>query len=760
MENEIQQLEQFLANPIDRLWLLGFFSQVHPKFVEIIGATIDDYVRAATTTEGNEAAFKATSLLDQVWLKFHYPIINYYKYGMTQIFRTCQSQFAQLKLYKPRAVEARKLHADFKKFVRAVNQFYCDLMEMVMANYSIPLIPSRVCKRVLGEHFVRKTGNDELESVQLNLAFLVHRVLLAIADLQRHLVSADQQYIKPCLGYKEWRTYREVSGVEKLARLINEYGESLDGYHDCLAVMPTIAEPYNHIGMIYNLVDDKFTALYWFVRSQMTRLAGLLIGHQNLLALINKGWFIHRFDKRNVLELRANTPASIADVNNCLGLLCGFYQLPQVYAKSGALHAVQFTNGIPYAKMEAAFIRAISNDFWYLATKQPQAFVHHLVVIMGFCDFLALTRNQSKTKSMYRFAFRYIDTFLGLVETVGVSAPPSVLVALRLILAWLKENTVAFMTFHEREGSVIALAKAINRLTPESRPQEAPTRAYYFTEDVDFKDFSAIGYRFKDFDDEALFTDYVAMSGDWNCLVDKSGVQFPPGVTLVEEYEHKLRTEAIIVMGDRILNLNSMGVEIVDNAYVVNRNKRVKAETKIVRKKKQTAPKAGSYSAAVAMKPQIVPGVAPDLSVLASEGPPVAPLESLEEIQNKMKTHIQDTISQEKVHVEVAESNALELMVNSLVGDVTKMGVSSEKHEQPPASGGVSQPLLMQSNPTNPYPQYVGGYGGPQPSIWAPPQFLNQPYYSQYQQPPGPPPVFMMYPPEGDNWRQFGPPTQ
>lgn len=788
------QLDQFLANPLELLWLLGFFNQFHARH----SATVLENV--ANEVEGAAVVKTATpKLVDQLWLQFHYPVIKYYKYAVAQVFIDCREQFELTKHFRPRAIEARKIYQEFVKLSKLVKRFYLELAQQLLRLYSVDIVPHRIQMRLAGPTTLLATEKLSEPLLQV-LGLTIHRLIVALADIERHLVSVDHTYVRPCLSYKEWRQSRDAKGMEKLARLINDYGPALDYYHDCMRIMPTVGEPYNHIGMIYNSIDDRFTALYWFIRSQFTRTAQVDVAQKNFHALMAKGWFINQLSKVSLVDV--NVVGGVADLNNMLVLLCGFVYMPEVYVKGRAAQgATQFINGIPHLKMEASFFTVLARDVDAICTQLPDLFIQHLSVLFGFCRIIGNTRKQVAMKAIKRLTYRYIDTLFDMIATYkGDVLPLALLVAMRLVLAWLKEDSTALSGFHERDQLVMALAKVLNRLGVKGWPTTRPVRAYYFHEDVDLRDFSLINNRFRDCDDDAVFDSVDFMAGDFLALIDPTrGPMFlPPGCTLVPQYEDALRTAAILVVGDSVLEFNRAGFDKTDRGYVYDAKKRkASKEPKPKKKNKKNADHGnansngngngnanndGSYAAVVSKPPaaqQAPPNVAPSLSVLASIGPLVGPADSLEHLQTQMMNHIQNTLKaaetspaaetdsqassvgvaseevaevaeiqsrQQSLQPEEANSRVLELMVDSLVEDVARVTVdqSTEPVHQVPT---LATPLAPTA-PTNPAPVHVSAPAPlpvssaptlPMPSVQATPTYtapqppLMPQAYPQYQ---------------------------
>lgn len=92
---------------------------------------------------------------------------------------------------------------------------------------------------------------------------------------------------------------------------------------------------------------------------------------------------------------------------------------------------------------------------------------------------------------------------------------------------------------------MVYLTAVLKRFASDSTTR--PTRMFFFEEDVNFRDCSLIKYQFKDFNDEALFSPYNAnmVVGDYS----KCDLQ-----DAVDEYVERKRTDAVVVLGKKILS--------------------------------------------------------------------------------------------------------------------------------------------------------------------------------------------------------------
>ncbi|CAN3481524.1 hypothetical protein DICA0_E35256 [Diutina catenulata] len=848
-------LDQFLANPIDQSWLVGFFNQIHPKLDAAIAKEVTAYVK--TTDAQPDTAFTVKSAVDKVWAEFHYPVVRFYKAQVAQVFRECQTQLAESGVFKPRAVEARKAMADWQKWQRAAVKFYEGLAVMLLTSYRLPMVPRRVrnayVETPVNTH--NQGGGEPAEpqsaspqATETNLVYLLHRLLLAVADLQRHDATLDVTYVTPCLSHKHHHQSRSLRGVDRASALINSFTRALDTYHQCIWLMPTIGEPYNHIGMIYNTVDDRFRAVVWFLRSQFTRMAQFGVGQSNLNAIVNKDHFLQQISVKTKIFSLGATPRELSLTNSMLMCLVGFIYAPSVYDKQKNGQGTVLANGQSQEKLEAAFLRAIEAQWPLVAHTHPDFVLNQLVVVLCFCELVGLGRNQGQIRAMERLAFRFIDKVLETVNRWLKSSPPveavkpvakepvkqkrkrvrkkkgkeeseadgaeksdenskiensdvdgtqaktqgtdssnhthisvvldgpgeeeapktdpvaesvdgstqsdgqldgqldetaeesspvqrvvpwSMLAAVRLIFAWFKETTPALATMHRRYTTLQAMVQLLNRLSASNAgvPASRPTRAYYFTEDVDFKDFSVIKYQFKDFTDDRLFNDYDLMAGDFSGLCDDTGrPSFLGDHPSVMAYESFKRTEAVLNMGKRLLEFNTVGIVLEDGVFTWNQAD-IAAMKKAgsgsgtnsagygsVAANQAGAAKKGpvdgnSYAAQIASRKKKPQGTAPaSKEVSAAQGPPVAPAISMEDLQTQIASHLQGKLREGSPFAEDESDTSVVLtsMVDSLVAetpskddskDDSKAKKDAMKILRKPEAPEPSQPVVTNQNP-------------------------------------------------------------
>ena len=128
-------------------------------------------------------------------------------------------------------------------------------------------------------------------------------------------------------------------------------------------LLPALNEPYNHIGVIYNLVDEKFTAVYWFCGRSL-RGSQTTLGLANLTKLLQKHWFTTA-----LVDIVKSTPERrFSNTDNECVLVCliGYIYCPEKY-KSGP----NIVKKILFSKIETDFFKMLDKILrkrWYCSS--------------------------------------------------------------------------------------------------------------------------------------------------------------------------------------------------------------------------------------------------------------------------------------------------------------------------------------------------------------------------------------------------------
>lgn len=517
----LTQLEEILSRKFsDHSLLLGFNASVQAKIYTWIVNDLDQYLKHP------EMEFDAIGVFDKLWTDFHYPIIKFFQQQHAVVFeeqnrelKKCQKE-GRPGEFKVRPVEMRKINDNFMKYIKEIYQFYGKLLKYFTTKYKNPNIPDKFL-----EEFRFTVSGNAIECQDDNflghVIHLSHKCCLCLGDMLRNQAFIDTNYVVPCLSNKEFFKFKSLPNKRNH---MGSYVKAIQYYNLCIMLIPALSEPYNQIGVIYNSADDKFNAIYWFLRSHFSRLSEHQLGFANMSAILKKHWFTTALV--DIVNGNSERRFSNANVMNVfLVCLLGYIYCPERY-KNGP----NIVKKIPFSKIETDLFKMISSDF------DEQVVLKHLVVMFGI---VRLTREDEQRDKLLRFAFRYVEKVLVYLKTGDG------LMVLRFILNLLRENAPWLQVFTSRRNCVVYLTAVLKRFASDSTTR--PTRMFFFEEDVNFRDCSLIKYQFKDFNDEALFSPYIAnmVVGDYS----KCDLQ-----DAVDEYVERKRTDAVVVLGKKILS--------------------------------------------------------------------------------------------------------------------------------------------------------------------------------------------------------------
>ncbi|SGZ54821.1 CIC11C00000003441 [Sungouiella intermedia] len=285
------QLDEFLSRKyVDQPLLLGFTAVVHSKFSNWIQSDIESYYDQTLQTQNgqpNPVSFALIQLFETMWGKFHHPIIKFYQFQHAELYNAL---IGTLKSAKPefKAVEMRKLNETFTKFIKSANDFYHNLLQKLMLKYNVLLIPENWFSRIN-----IKTSENGLKSpnpdFDANLTYIVYHCLLGLGNLARHSTQISVSYAQPCKSVSEYyKCIKNQKSTNTEAKL--KYSTAMQYYSLCLGLLPTLNEPYNSQGVIYNNLKMKFNATILFLRSQFTRIPEYPVGKHNLDTIFTKPW--------------------------------------------------------------------------------------------------------------------------------------------------------------------------------------------------------------------------------------------------------------------------------------------------------------------------------------------------------------------------------------------------------------------------------------------------------------------------------------
>lgn len=444
---------------------------------------------------------------------------------INELLKTKNSE--QRASFKVQSVEIRKIHDNLAKFLKHAHQFYSNLLKHFSTRYKNDLIPlfflrnfdfspSATCYPI------------SVPDVQANFLSLIHHCLLSLGNLSRHRSFIELSYVNPCLSNSNFWKYKNLTPKSKGILMKPFYRKAIRYYKYCIALIPALNEPYNHIGIIHNLCDDKFNAIYWFLRSNFTRIPNYTLGLGNFSNIMKKKFAFTDYvvDFYNQDEKK---PISHEILNSMLICLIGYHYLPEVY-HNGPFIVKQ----IKYTKVESDFFQLcfnrlieqdpVSTNLFNSLPESHESMDLHLQQLILLACFQKLSEDTDESDKLNRFVLRYLDhCFTYLTQLIKENVHRTkVLVITRFVLNWLRENTDFLKYVVSKKQSLEILSTFQNSLldsldTDTSSSQllsqvmdlltsiTRPSRAYFFHEDVILKDFSVLGYQFKDFRDDHLF---------------------------------------------------------------------------------------------------------------------------------------------------------------------------------------------------------------------------------------------------------------
>lgn len=456
-----------------------------------------------------------------------------------------------------RLVEMRKLNEAFEKLILTAAAFYASLVVLIMQDYHNPLIPvfyldelllktvattsssflltgkSACSSTATASHSPAATASHSSASQTLSantttteinsqdseqnnsktinlsdfhstLSYVVFYCLLNLGNLTRHSALINLSYLQP--GKSVTAYYKHLkSGAPEVALANKLYTKPLRYYFKCIGILPTMHEPYNHIGVIYNSFGEKFTAGIWFLRSQFTRDTATTVGRYNLHSLFSKPW-LERLYQTTLHKSPSTLTAS--DVNNILMRVVAHH-----------FFAAACKEPIYICKVEADLLNVLfQRDVTSHIALIPSLITDHLTMLICFFSMAEREQNEDVCRKFGNFTAKYFESYLLYVakKVEAIEEKEAILRNLRLILAFLRKNP----GFSRRRSGEFATAftavlDAIKDCHEEDdkasifeafQNSSAPVRSYYFAEDVRFKDFTPIGCQFKDFNDEHLFS--------------------------------------------------------------------------------------------------------------------------------------------------------------------------------------------------------------------------------------------------------------
>ncbi|CAH6722874.1 hypothetical protein CLIB1444_11S03114 [[Candida] jaroonii] len=624
------QLDQHLSKRfIDPTLLLGLSTVVEGKFENWIIADFNEYY---TSVEVNKPSdFNTIKYFETLWSNFHYPIIKYFQKVHQAIYNDILKEFNDSKdNFKLHPVEMRKINDPFIRFINKTSSFYKNLLEYFSTHFKNPLIPNKFLA-----YFDFKISKNSIptsnSNLQANILYLIYKNLLCLGDCSRHRSFIETSYVLPSLNKKNFHKFRLLNNEKKYTTFKSYYELSFTYYKFCILLLPSLNEPYNHIGMINNLIENKFDSVYWFLRSCFTRLPSNKLGISNLNNLLNKNWFktnlyeilvsnnINDFTKNfhNQLFKKSN------DLNVMLTCLIGFH-----YSSNYNLNNHFIMKKLNYNKVEFIFLNLNFNDDLFLSLMNLDEggnfYLKQLIVLISFNKMITKAKFQRLLKKYFEYFFQAIIKVLK--KEITPSDLNNILVCLRLSLNWFKEDNYQLdQKLIESLVEILNLLlkslkedvdKDVSNVSEDQIPNNSkylqmietlkgisrPVRSYYFADDVILKDFSIIKYQFKDFKDNHLFesNDINLLNNDYSSLIVNKFPIFLDNESFLkmtdfnQEFineeilnnENHLRLQALLILGKKLLLDSPCKIEFSSEFKVTQpiKRKRIKNRRKIKKK--------------------------------------------------------------------------------------------------------------------------------------------------------------------------------
>lgn len=599
----------------DQSILLGLINVAQSKFYALITEDFQAYYEKLEAldkdreedSESPLVEFLTITYFEALWTKFHYPIIKFFRFQQASIYNeSVQNLKDNIKNEKEvslklKTVEVRKLNENFIKFSGEVYKFYFNLLKYFITEYENQLLPKKLFEKF--DLSVSETARESTNAnVQANLVYLTHRCVLYMGDLSRHRSFIDVSYVQPSISANNFWRFKSImqsqNPEKKAALLLPHFKRALENYRLCILLLPALGEPYNHIGMIYNQVDDKYHACYWFLRSCSTRIQNFDIGQKNFKSVMSKVFFISQMTKQWESTI---SKVSCDSLNTMFMVILGYYYLPSVYRWPS--DGKNITKSISYHDVETKFWKSFDPKFLteVLSKSSSCEMGSENIILSQLIMLMSLTEVNPATASLFsQFRFRYIVKILKFLLSIypqdestieNSNLRANIFVIYRFIYAWLREN-VKTMKYFNKEGGHFAIFDIWNTLLEElkvSTPMKdinklyrndaKPQRFYFFKEDVNFKDFAPIKFQFRDFRDEHLFhsRDINILMGDYSRYT-QNGLPSFISSTLVDDsmddeekkrmitlelfkYENNLRVKSILLLSKKLIDIGRSGIE-------------------------------------------------------------------------------------------------------------------------------------------------------------------------------------------------------
>lgn len=568
IDNYAAQLSGFLsAKYVDQALLQGFITVVQAKFYTWILADLASFKAQFSSgpAQVDTTNLALIDLLQLLWSQFHHPILKFYQRLHAEMLALLVEALKAEKNVKTkkldkgkpksqfRVVEMRKLNEAFVKMTLLASSFYSGIVLLITLSYANPLIPSKYLDELnlqsiasnyeitAKEESLELTLQESASATQPNLldlhstlSYAVFYCLLNLGNLSRHLAQVNVTYFQP--GKSVTAYYKFIKDSSSVTEMANKlYKKPLLYYFKCIGLLPTMHEPYNHIGVIYNALGEKFTAAIWFLRSQFTRDTANTVGKYNLQSLFTKPWLEQQY---TATTRKLQVTFNATDVNNI------FMRIISDHFFSAAFNKPLYQCKVENDLLEVLFLKSATRHI----TDIPSLITDHLTMLICFLTMAEQENKKDIASKFGSFTAKYFERYLSHVCSRPIESQniEPVLRNARLILAFLRKSGGNLCAVHSK-NLVPRFADLMNTICDADDGEAkilaielfenggSPVRSHYFGEDVKFKDFTPIGCQFKDFNDEHLFASgnidllfgsyYYTESGKIPSFLDNSAVQ-------------------------------------------------------------------------------------------------------------------------------------------------------------------------------------------------------------------------------------------
>lgn len=750
IEQYSAQLAEFLAAKfVDHALIQGFVTVLQEKFRTWIIADLKLFrslFDADSPGQIDTSAVVLIDLLQLLWAKFHHPIIKLYQRQHAELFAilvnslkteneqsNSKKQSDKKRSPRFRVVEMRKLNEAFQKLVSVASSFYCGIILHLTELYPNPLIPQGFLSELdlakVWPNASKNSNNQQsldgappsnLSDFHSTLSYTVFYCLLNMGNLLRHSAQIQLSYVQPGKSIAAYYKHLKGDGID--IGLANKlYFLPLLHYSKCIGILPTMHEPYNHIGVIHNAMGEKFTAAVWFLRSQTTRDTATTVGKYNLHAVFSKPWLEELYKETLQKQRGSLTPS---DVNTILMRIVADYFFPKAYEKP-----------LYVCKVEADFLDIIFTRQKNIALI-PSLVTDHITVLICFLAMAQEDQNTSVFNKFLPFSLKFFEKYLVFITQTPREQLELELTLrnIRLMFAFLRRNQSILRT---NPSFLSALADVLNVIVDFDDDAErsnaleyfvndkAPIRSHYFAEDVKFKDFTPIGCQFKDFNDEHLFASNNVdllfgsyfYSDDIPSFLDNKAIQrINKDIELgngseegrkeaiaqeCTRYENLMRIRAIVVMAKKLIGPR---ISAKDDKFVIEKIEAPITQSKASRKnKKKLKKKQDAKLSQESIEPERLPS-----QISEEEGPTPT---SFKEIEQMILGHAAKILNKEAVKDLGSDLSLLD-MVDSIVSEEnekTTQNDESQVFEQTNEPGHTTQDLKYVSNSgTNGQPKPIG----------------------------------------------------